>query len=89
MAFEMSSVALKKQQQGYGDLALQGLLQFEEADIMFHATTPSGVLELASKYTLTSYDASYLWLAAELKCPLLTFDASLGKAAAAHLDLLA
>jgi predicted nucleic acid-binding protein len=89
LAVEMSSVALKKQQQGYVELAAQGLLLFEEADIMFHVVRPSGVVELATKYQLTSYDASYLWLAAELKCPLLTFDARLGKAAAAHLDLLA
>jgi predicted nucleic acid-binding protein len=88
LAVEMASVALKKQQAGYFELAKRGLLLFEETELKFHAVKSSGVLELASQYQLTSYDASYLWLAAELKCPLLTFDASLGKAAAVHLNAL-
>jgi predicted nucleic acid-binding protein len=75
-------------QQDLSDLARQGLRQFEEADIMFHQVSPTGVLELAARYQLTAYDATYLWLAAELKCPLLTFDVGLGKAATTHLALL-
>ena len=37
---------------------------------------------------LSAYDAAYLWLAAELKAPLATFDAKLGKAAQRHLGQL-
>ena len=85
---EMASVALKKRQQGFGDLAKEGILKFEAADIQFHALSPSGALELAARYQLTAYDAAYLWLAAEIKCPLLTFDERLGKAAKKHLALL-
>ncbi len=85
---EMASVALKKRLQGFGDLAKEGIQQFETADIQFHAISPSGALELATLYQLTAYDAASLWLATELKCPLLTFDERLGKAAKTHLALL-
>jgi predicted nucleic acid-binding protein len=42
------------------------------------------VLELAAQYHLSAYEAAYLQLAAELKCPLLTFDKRLGDAAKIH-----
>lgn len=41
---------------------------------------------LATRYGLSGYDAAYLWLAAELRAPLLTFDRKLGAAAQAHLQ---
>ena len=41
--------------------------------------------ELALRYDLSGYDAAYLWLAAELKAPLATFDKKLA-AAHAHLS---
>ncbi len=40
------------------------------------------------RYQLSAYDAAYLWLAAELKAPLATFDAKLAAAAQAHLGAL-
>lgn len=43
-------------------------------------------LALALRYGLSGYDAAYLWLAAELRAPLLTFDRKLGAAAQAHLQ---
>ena len=89
LAVEITSVSLKKLKQGHSELAKQGLMQFEEAGISFHSVSPEGVLELAVRYQLTAYDASYLWLAEKLKCPLLTFDAKLGKAATTHLSSLA
>ena len=46
------------------------------------------VAALALQYNLSAYDASYLWLAAELQCPLATFDDKLAKAAQAHLSTL-
>jgi predicted nucleic acid-binding protein len=88
MTVEMTSVAQKKLQLGASELAREGLVKLEEADIIFHATNSAGVFDLAVMYQLTAYDANYLWLAAELKCPLLTFDARLGKAAIAHLNSL-
>ncbi len=85
---EMVSVAVKKHLSGFDDLAKTGVQQFESADIQFHAISPSSVHELAVRYQLTAYDAAYLWLATQLKCPLLTFDERLGKAAKTHLALL-
>jgi predicted nucleic acid-binding protein len=57
-------------------------------DIKLHAVKPQEVLDLALRYQLSAYDASYLWLAAELKCPLATFDEKLATAAQTHLSQL-
>ena len=45
-------------------------------------------LTLALRYRLTAYDAAYLWLAADRRAPLLTFDKKLGEAAQTHLKSL-
>ncbi|MDP3414253.1 MAG: type II toxin-antitoxin system VapC family toxin, partial [Polaromonas sp.] len=50
--------------------------------------TPA-VADLAMRYGLSAYDAAYLWLAADLKCPLATFDDKLAAAARTHLAGLA
>ena len=54
-----------------------------------HADTHLDTLALALRYQLSAYDAAYLWLAAELKAPLATFDEKLGRAAQEHLAGLA
>ena len=46
------------------------------------------VAQLAQRYQLSAYDACYLWLAAELKYPLATFDEQLARAAQEHLASL-
>ena len=43
---------------------------------------------LALRYNLSTYDAAYLWLAADLKAPLATLDRRLGEAAQRHLQSL-
>ena len=48
----------------------------------------SAQFALALRYKLTAYAAAYLWLAAELKAPLATFDEKLAVAAQAHLASL-
>ncbi len=57
-------------------------------DITRMRTAVDGVYALAEQYQLTAYDAAYLWLAAQLKAPLATFDRRLGEAAQACLGAL-
>ena len=85
---EMASVASNKHKQGFGDLAAKGLMRFAEMNIELHQIDPVGTLDLALRYKLSAYDAAYLWLAAELKAPLATFDEKLAIAAQAHLSSL-
>jgi predicted nucleic acid-binding protein len=40
---------------------------------------------LGLSYRISVRDAAYLWLAADLKAPLVTFDAKLARAARRHL----
>ena len=85
---EIISVALKKHTQGLGMLAVSGLARYDTLDIALHETQSADVLALALRYNLSAHDAAYLWLAAELKAPLATFDEKLGRAAQLHLASL-
>lgn len=85
---EIASVAVKKLRRGE-DHAAYGLGLAAEMAIDLHAVNPVAVADLAQRYELSAYDAAYLWLAAELRCPLATFDAQLAQAAQAHLGSLA
>lgn len=88
LAVEIASIALKKHRHGGIDIARDGLSLFAEMDIaLFNAPTIE-VFDLAQRYQLSAYDAAYLWLAAELKAPLATFDEKLATAAQAHLSAL-
>jgi predicted nucleic acid-binding protein len=66
--------------------ALEDYLQYQ---IELRQTDISAQLDLALRYQLSSYAAAYLWLAADLKAPLATFDEKLGRAAQQHLASLA
>jgi predicted nucleic acid-binding protein len=88
LATEITSVALKKHKQGMPDTAKDGVAAFAQIEIALHDVPPAPVLDLAIRYQLSAYDAAYLWLAAELKAPLATFDAKLGAAAEMHLASL-
>ena len=81
LPFEIASVAAKKQKAGRADIAADGLQMFALMDIGLHSVEPSALLALATRYRLSTYDAAYLWLAAELKAPLATFDEKLAAAA--------
>ena len=85
---EVASVALKKHKQGFEQLVADGLAQYESMDITLHRVEPADALVLALRYKLSAYDAAYLWLAAELKAPLATFDEQLAAAAQIHLASL-
>jgi predicted nucleic acid-binding protein len=87
--FEIVNVAQKKIRSGQSEesiIAALGL--FADSDIVRLEIDASALLPLAQRYRLTAYDAAYLWLAAELKAPLATFDAKLGEAARVHLASL-
>ena len=82
---EIASVALKKHRKGFADLVTDALAQYAELDRNLHQVEPHEALALALRYQLSACDAAYLWLAAELKAPLATFDEQLGRAAQGHL----
>ena len=89
LGYEVISVALKKLRLGATREAVERAL----ADYLRHAIeivdpAHDEQFALAARYGLTGYDAAYLWLAAELRAPLLTFDKKLGLAAKTHLESL-
>ena len=85
---EITSVALKKSRHGGVEIAEDGLARYISMDIELFEVRAIEVYVLAKRYQLSAYDAAYLWLAAELKAPLATFDAKLATAAQAHLSSL-
>ena len=88
LEIEFTSVALKKHKQGYGAVIDKALARFKALNVTLHQIELPQVLALALQYKLSAYDASYLWLAAELKAPLATFDEKLADAARIHLASL-
>ena len=88
LEIEITSVALKKHKQGFGVSVADGLARYKALNVALHQIEPADVLALALNYKLSAYDASYLWLAAELKAPLATFDEKLATAAQVHLASL-
>ncbi len=85
---EIANVALKKHRKGFGDIVADALAQYADLDIDLYRVEPQESFDLALRYQLSAYDAAYLWLAAELKAPLATFDEKLGRAAQVHLASL-
>ena len=87
---EVISVTLKKHRQRWPRESIAAALQdYEQYQIELRETDIAAQFDLALRYQLSSYDAAYLWLAAELKAPLATFDEKLGRAAQTHLASLA
>ena len=83
---EFASVALKKHRQGWPAQSIESALAgYHAQPLVLHRVDIAGQCALAQQYALSAYDAAYLWLAAELKAPLVTFDRRLGEAAATHL----
>jgi len=86
---EIISVALKKGRLGWPQAVITlALSDYAQHDIELHRTAAEAQHQLALRYQLSAYDAAYLWLAAELKAPLATFDAKLASAAKTHLASL-
>ena len=83
---EVVNVAAKKQRRGLApDVVRQALASFLEHQIDMVNPEPIEQFNIAARYGLSGYDAAYLWLAAQMRVPLLTFDAKLAAAAKAHL----
>lgn len=89
LPFELANVARTKLRAGApaGQVA-NAVRDFAEQRIELHPVPPEAMLQLALDFELSAYDAAYLWLAAELKAPLATFDRGLAKAAREHLGNL-
>lgn len=85
---EICSVAVKKARRGAVEAAAAGLAQWHSVAVELTDFDVEQAFALAQRYQLSAYDASYLWLAEQLRCPLATFDAQLGAAATAHLGAL-
>lgn len=86
--FEIASVALKKSRQGLTDVAACGLADYGTLALQQRPIDLQTQVALALRYDLSTYDAAYLWLAAQLKAPLATLDRRLGEAALRHLQSL-
>jgi predicted nucleic acid-binding protein len=83
---EVANVAVRKQRQNLpAESITLALTDYAAHPITLHRTDTTAQVALALQYGLSGYDAAYLWLAAELKAPLVTFDVKLGKAAVQHL----
>ena len=79
LMYEITNVALKKHRRGEAH-ALPGLAAALVPDVELHEVEMAPGFALAQRYQLSAYDASYLWLAEALKCPLVTFDQGLAQA---------
>ena len=88
LPFELCNVAVKKARRGAAEAATEGLARWAELHIELSDVDTAQTFDLAQSYQLTAYDAAYLWLAAERRCPLATFDERLGAAASRHLASL-
>lgn len=83
LPYEMSSICWKKMRQNPGERAVifeQFLASFDLPIELQNVDFPQ-VVELANRYGLTTYDASYLWLARNLGAELVTLDGDLEEAA--------
>ena len=84
---EVINVAAKKQRRGLpAEVVRQALVNFLAHQIDMVNPVPMEQFALAAKYALSGYDAAYLWLAAAMRVPLLTFDRKLATAAKTHLE---
>lgn len=81
---EVLNVAVIKQRRGLAaEGAQRALADYLELPVELAEPVLDEQLALALRYGLSGYDAAYLWLAGEMRAPLLTFDRKLAEAARA------
>ena len=84
---EFANVAARKSRGGASKgIVGEALESYVQQAIELHRPDVQAQYSLAMRYSLTGYDAAYLWLAGALQAPLATFDAKLAKAAQAYLS---
>lgn len=87
LPYELGNVAVSKLRRGVAEADVRmGLADLEALGIELHPVAAVPAFDLAVRYGLTAYDAAYLTLAAQLRCPLLTFDMRLAAAARRHFE---
>lgn len=79
LPFEIANVCLKKIKRHAALEAniSEAIRLFQRFDIDYVAMDMAGVFEISLAHNLSAYDASYLWLAKENNCELVTLDARL------------
>lgn len=84
LPLEIANVAMNKLRRRVApaEALADRLESFDFGLIELADAPPASLFGLARRYALSAYDAGYLWLAAELRAPLLTFDERLAAAAA-------
>lgn len=85
LRFEMANIYLKKvrRHSAQRDVILAQHIESQRTVIHERAVDQLEACELAERFNLSAYDASYLWLARDLGAELVTLDARLERAAAA------
>jgi predicted nucleic acid-binding protein len=82
LAYEIANIAVtrrKREPESAASIAI-GLSYFRKLNISLVDVDHSEVVDLAMRYALTAYDASYLWLSQTENAGLLTFDKRLSRA---------
>jgi predicted nucleic acid-binding protein len=82
LAYEIANIAVtkrKREPESAASIEI-GLSYFRKLDISLVDVDHSEVVDLAMRYALTAYDASYLWLSLTENADLLTFDKRLSRA---------
>jgi predicted nucleic acid-binding protein len=90
LPLEIANVAMNKLRRGSGAAAelRNALADLDAMGLTLLAVEPLEVFDIASRWSLSAYDAAYLSLASTLRCPLLTFDRRLAEAARLQLGSL-
>ncbi|HWR97094.1 MAG TPA: type II toxin-antitoxin system VapC family toxin, partial [Candidatus Methanoperedens sp.] len=82
LPYEIASICAKKiaARPGEERMLLEALELFPSLNVALHVVPLADAVSIARRRKLTTYDASYLWLAAEMGADLVTLDGTLARA---------